>query len=104
MKTSMTIDQLEHELESVQAQNQKILKELQDVKNENAQLRKKFQQDREWVADKLEIISQSQIQGSSVFSGPCYCGLAAVLEQAKKRASMGLGTFEFSQSYSGRLR
>jgi len=89
METTMTIDQLKKELESVKDQNQRILEELHDVKNENHQLRIKFQQDREWAANKLEIISQNQIQGSSGFSGPCYCGLAAVLEQAKKRASMG---------------
>ena len=104
MKPVMTIDHLEHELESVRTQNQKILKELQDVKNENSQLRKKFQQDREWVAEKLEIISQSQIQGASGFPGPCYCGLAAVLAQAKRRASMGLGTLGASYSESERLR
>jgi len=94
MKIVMTIDQLEQELEHARVQNQKLLKELQDTKKENYQLRKKFQQDREWVEHKLEIISQSQIQGSSEISVPCYCGLAAVLEQAKKRASIELGVVE----------
>jgi hypothetical protein len=104
MKTILTIDQMEEELAYVRIRNQKLLKELQDVKNENDQLRKNFQQDREWLAEKLEIIAQSQIQGFPEFSGLCHCGLAAVLEQAKRRASMRLEVFGDSHSDPETLR
>lgn len=98
MKPILTVDQMEEELTHVRVHNQKLLKKLQDVKNENDQWRKIFQQDREWLAEKLEILAQSQIQGFSEFSGLCHCGLAAVLEQAKRRASMRLEVFEDSHS------
>lgn len=92
MKAELTIDQIEQDVESIRAQNQKILQELQDVKNENFQLREKLQQDRDWLAEKLEIISQSQVHGDLGFPQRCSCGLAAILEQAKKRASAGLSS------------
>lgn len=98
MKTILTIEQMEEELTHVRMHNQKLLKELQDVKNENDQWQKIFQRDREWLAEKLEILAQSQIQGFPEFSALCHCGLAAVLEQAKRRASMRLEVFEDSHS------
>ena len=96
MKAELTIDQFEQGLESVRVQNQKILQELEEMKNENYQLREKFQQDREWLAEKLEIISHSQAHGDLGFSQRCTCGLAAILEQAKKRASRVSGPPKFS--------
>lgn len=89
MKTELTIDQLEQELESVRTQNQKVLKELHDLRNENDHLRKKFQQDREWLCQTLERLF-SHHPSSPVYSAYCDCGLEAVLEQAQKRASIGL--------------
>ncbi len=89
MKTELTIDRLEQELDQARTENRQLLKELEDVRRENAHLRKKFQQDRVWLAKKLEIIAEGQILGGQGISATCSCGLAAVLEQARKRASMG---------------
>jgi hypothetical protein len=104
MKTELTIDQLGQELDQARTQNRQLLKELEEVRRENAHLRMKFQQDRVWLAKKLEIIAEGQIQGGQGFLATCSCGLAAVLEQARKRASMGGVPFSGGDPDASRVR
>jgi hypothetical protein len=85
MVTLLSIDQLEQEISLLREQNQKLIHELGSAQDEIFHVRRQICQDRQWVADALKIVRQTQRNFPQNHQESCHCGAEAVLQRALKR-------------------